>query len=139
MNVLPPSEIAELMSVKSKHGAGGEYSPEWRPKVSPLWLPMSLSYIFTFNHSSPMSLLQKPVHRHHHQTMPQVPLVPLGVRYTKGLSGKKGHWRRWRLPRLLPHPHPSPLCRTCPRGHNGGVSGVYNIMNTNVNRVGVCL
>lgn len=27
------SEIAELMSVKSKHGAGGEYSPEWRPKV----------------------------------------------------------------------------------------------------------
>lgn len=27
------SEIAELMSVKSKHGAGGEYSPEWQPKV----------------------------------------------------------------------------------------------------------
>ncbi|KAJ7594233.1 hypothetical protein C8J56DRAFT_1012544 [Mycena floridula] len=25
-------EIAELMSVKSKHGAGGEYSPEWRPR-----------------------------------------------------------------------------------------------------------
>jgi len=25
-------EIAELMSVKSKHGSGGEYSPEWRPK-----------------------------------------------------------------------------------------------------------
>ncbi|KAJ7758094.1 hypothetical protein DFH07DRAFT_868043 [Mycena maculata] len=25
-------EIAELMSVKSKHGAGGEYAPEWRPK-----------------------------------------------------------------------------------------------------------
>ncbi|KAF8214916.1 hypothetical protein K438DRAFT_765528 [Mycena galopus ATCC 62051] len=25
-------EIAELMSVKSKHGAGGEYIPEWRPK-----------------------------------------------------------------------------------------------------------
>ncbi|PFH46250.1 hypothetical protein AMATHDRAFT_70257 [Amanita thiersii Skay4041] len=26
-------EIAELMSVKSKHGAGGEYSPDWRPKA----------------------------------------------------------------------------------------------------------
>jgi len=25
-------EIAELMSVKSKHGSGGEYAPEWRPK-----------------------------------------------------------------------------------------------------------
>jgi len=25
-------EIAELMSVKSKHGAGGEYSPEWKPQ-----------------------------------------------------------------------------------------------------------
>ncbi|KAK7048635.1 hypothetical protein R3P38DRAFT_2870570 [Favolaschia claudopus] len=25
-------EISELMSVKSKHGAGGEYVPEWRPK-----------------------------------------------------------------------------------------------------------
>ncbi|KAI6166480.1 hypothetical protein EDD17DRAFT_1774463 [Pisolithus thermaeus] len=25
-------EIAELMAVKSKHGAGGEYSPDWRPK-----------------------------------------------------------------------------------------------------------
>ncbi|KAF8876841.1 hypothetical protein BD779DRAFT_1559337 [Infundibulicybe gibba] len=27
-------EIAELMSVKSKHGAGGEYSAEWRPPVN---------------------------------------------------------------------------------------------------------
>jgi len=26
-------EIAELMSVKSKHGAGGEYAPDWRPRV----------------------------------------------------------------------------------------------------------
>ncbi|KAH9934108.1 hypothetical protein B0H21DRAFT_759799 [Amylocystis lapponica] len=25
-------EIAELMSVKSKHGAGGEYTPDWSPK-----------------------------------------------------------------------------------------------------------
>jgi len=28
------SEIAELMAVKSKHGAGGEYSPNWTPPVS---------------------------------------------------------------------------------------------------------
>lgn len=28
------SEIAELMAVKSKHGAGGEYSPNWVPTVS---------------------------------------------------------------------------------------------------------
>ncbi len=28
-----PSEIAELMAVKAKHSAGGEYSPDWRPKV----------------------------------------------------------------------------------------------------------
>ena len=27
------SEIAELMSVKSKHGAGGEFTPNWAPKV----------------------------------------------------------------------------------------------------------
>ncbi|KAH9996223.1 hypothetical protein BJV77DRAFT_1059446 [Russula vinacea] len=26
-------EIAELMAVKAKHSAGGEYSPDWRPKV----------------------------------------------------------------------------------------------------------
>ncbi|EKM78202.1 hypothetical protein AGABI1DRAFT_75673 [Agaricus bisporus var. burnettii JB137-S8] len=26
-------EISELMAVKSKHGAGGEYSPDWRPKI----------------------------------------------------------------------------------------------------------
>ena len=25
------SEIAELMSVKSKHGVGGEYTPDWAP------------------------------------------------------------------------------------------------------------
>ncbi|KAH9851027.1 hypothetical protein C2E23DRAFT_733602 [Lenzites betulinus] len=25
-------EIAELMAVKSKHGAGGEFTPEWAPK-----------------------------------------------------------------------------------------------------------
>ncbi|THH08230.1 hypothetical protein EW145_g2842 [Phellinidium pouzarii] len=28
-------EIAELMAVKSKHGAGGEYTPDWRPPVAP--------------------------------------------------------------------------------------------------------
>ncbi|KZT08085.1 uncharacterized protein LAESUDRAFT_811581 [Laetiporus sulphureus 93-53] len=28
-------EIAELMSVKSKHGAGGEYTADWRPAPSP--------------------------------------------------------------------------------------------------------
>lgn len=27
------SEIAELMSVKSKHGAGGEFTPDWAPQV----------------------------------------------------------------------------------------------------------
>ncbi|KAG6908208.1 hypothetical protein DXG01_005680 [Tephrocybe rancida] len=27
------SEIAELMQMKSKHGAGGEYSPDWRPRI----------------------------------------------------------------------------------------------------------
>ena len=27
-------EIAELMALKSKHGAGGEYVPDWLPKVS---------------------------------------------------------------------------------------------------------
>ena len=26
-------EIGELMAVKSKHGAGGEYSPNWRPAI----------------------------------------------------------------------------------------------------------
>ncbi|KAH9931555.1 uncharacterized protein B0H18DRAFT_1083519 [Fomitopsis serialis] len=26
-------EIAELMSVKSKHGAGGEYTPDWQPPL----------------------------------------------------------------------------------------------------------
>lgn len=26
-------EIAELMSVKSKHGAGGEYAPHWKPPM----------------------------------------------------------------------------------------------------------
>ncbi|RDB17414.1 hypothetical protein Hypma_001969 [Hypsizygus marmoreus] len=26
-------EIAELMNMKSKHGAGGEYSPDWRPQI----------------------------------------------------------------------------------------------------------
>jgi hypothetical protein len=31
--LLIPSEIAELMAVKAKHSAGGEYSPDWRPKV----------------------------------------------------------------------------------------------------------
>ncbi|KAH9077816.1 hypothetical protein EDB83DRAFT_2636362 [Lactarius deliciosus] len=28
-------EIAELMAVKAKHSAGGEYSPDWRPKYLP--------------------------------------------------------------------------------------------------------
>ena len=34
------SEIAELMAVKAKHSAGGEYSPDWRPKViAPIPIP----------------------------------------------------------------------------------------------------
>jgi hypothetical protein len=32
------SEIAELMAMKSKHGAGGEYSQAWMPKVHKLYL-----------------------------------------------------------------------------------------------------
>ncbi|KAI0041913.1 hypothetical protein FA95DRAFT_1564899 [Auriscalpium vulgare] len=32
-------EIAELMAVKAKHSAGGEYSPDWRPKLA---LPVEL-------------------------------------------------------------------------------------------------
>jgi len=28
-------EIAELMAVKSKHGAGGEYTPDWKPPAGP--------------------------------------------------------------------------------------------------------
>ncbi|TDL27828.1 hypothetical protein BD410DRAFT_893997 [Rickenella mellea] len=28
-------EIAELMAVKSKHGAGGEYNPDWKPQGPP--------------------------------------------------------------------------------------------------------
>lgn len=31
LTVTFPSEIAELMSVKSKHGAGGEFTPDWAP------------------------------------------------------------------------------------------------------------
>ncbi|KAG6832985.1 Mitochondrial distribution and morphology protein 10 [Tricholoma furcatifolium] len=33
-------EIAELMQMKSKHGAGGEFSPDWRPRIeAPLLEP----------------------------------------------------------------------------------------------------
>jgi hypothetical protein len=44
------SEIAELMAVKAKHSAGGEYSPDWRPKViypdlQYRWLPMLIMHI----------------------------------------------------------------------------------------------
>ena len=38
-------EIAELMALKSKHGAGGEYSPDWRPRLEgppPGMLPMPM-------------------------------------------------------------------------------------------------
>ncbi|KAI0062511.1 hypothetical protein BV25DRAFT_1870279 [Artomyces pyxidatus] len=35
-------EIAELMAVKAKHSAGGEYSPDWRPKQLPLPLEAPL-------------------------------------------------------------------------------------------------
>ncbi|KAG5644781.1 hypothetical protein DXG03_007689 [Asterophora parasitica] len=31
-------EIAELMELKSKHGAGGEYQPDWRPQPDPAQL-----------------------------------------------------------------------------------------------------
>lgn len=33
LNTMLSSEIAELMSVKSKHGAGGEFTPNWAPQV----------------------------------------------------------------------------------------------------------
>ena len=39
------SEIAELMALKSKHGAGGEYSPDWRPKVRPTSSGSFLSHL----------------------------------------------------------------------------------------------
>ena len=42
LTTAPFSEIAELMSVKSKHGAGGEYTPEWAPKVR--WFEFFLGF-----------------------------------------------------------------------------------------------
>jgi hypothetical protein len=38
------SEIAELMAVKAKHSAGGEYSPDWRPKVITQIPPLTTLY-----------------------------------------------------------------------------------------------
>ncbi len=45
------SEIAELMSVKSKHGAGGEFAPDWKPKVCGSLAPRVLAE--THRHRKP--------------------------------------------------------------------------------------
>ena len=29
----PPSEVAELLAMKAKHGFGGEFQPDWQPPV----------------------------------------------------------------------------------------------------------
>ncbi|KAK2467501.1 hypothetical protein APHAL10511_000356 [Amanita phalloides] len=42
IDVPDSSAIAELMAVKSKHGAGGEYSPDWRPSNLKVPFPPSL-------------------------------------------------------------------------------------------------
>jgi hypothetical protein len=85
------SEIAELMSVKSKHGAGGEYAPEWRPKVhnDSLILIYPL-YLGEYSRGSLYSRRNPRLNLHRHlQWKDPLHLPdPRGGQYTSGPKGR---------------------------------------------------
>ena len=119
------SEIAELMAVKSKFGAGGEFNPDWMPKVR-----------FLYPASTPSAARSHPVERFSMKiSLPRCP--PLRQKppwRTSGLPARRGARctdaksvvRRPRprrcpplppLPRSLLHLRP----RICPHGPSGSV------------------
>lgn len=115
------------MSVKSKHGSGGEYNEDWHPPVRCDHLPHPTPQRLTntrFARSMSKPLLLKPPRPH--QTMPlPAPLAPHGVWCTSGLRERRRLSRAARRPRRLPclSPRPCPhQSRICQRGLNGDVS-----------------
>ncbi|TFK52894.1 hypothetical protein OE88DRAFT_1733881 [Heliocybe sulcata] len=111
-------EIAELMSMKSKHGAGGEYSPDWRPgeaAPSPPPLPPP----------EPLPIIEDPAppreakpgwrvvapkregrRRHGHQQPPAAPASPPPPPPPEPPKPNMPAWAQWRPNPLLAAPIP---------------------------------
>jgi len=133
-------EIAELMSVKSKHGAGGEYSPEWRPKPDPP--PVEMPPLDPVAPPGPAKPAWRTVHKRAERKAKAlaaagiapppaapapVPALTMGVDMGKPLPA----WAQWRPnPLLAPQPtHGALSSVTSPlmgggRG-DGGRSGLF--------------
>ena len=135
------------MAVKAKHSAGGEYSPDWRPKVNhpSIYTPDSLSRMAPLTTHSPPSTSPKNSCRHlpaHLRAHPQAlqaacpkttwdqkrPLVQAGASFTNVRSPARAgerakpqpqpqHLSRPRLLHPLPSRRPAPIF---PRGRSGG-------------------
>ena len=118
------SEIAELMAVKSKHGAGGEFTPDWAPKVR-------RSELFCFSHlvqlsQSTNNLCCQKCHLHQWRLKivdPHNQQSLLGARYINDLRGSASRSPLVLLPHRLPrhwllHRQSN---KSCPRGLNGNV------------------
>lgn len=97
------SEIAELMSVKSKHGAGGEFTPNWAPKVR--WLEF-----FCF-------MIGSNVGKHEPPPMPELPPPPPAIEDGGPPQPAKPAWRtvhkrperrRKQITAATPAPAPAP-------------------------------
>ena len=112
------------MAVKSKHGAGGEYSPDWRPMVRQSLLfsdPIQISCLYKSRRK-----LRQLLHLLLHllQWTMAHPYRPVlhGVSCTSQLEGKKPQKHSPR-PRLHPYPRLRLLSqsRIYQLGHNGDV------------------
>ena len=117
------------MAVKSKFG-GGEFNPEWMPKVGPLCFRRcravrSYSDVRSSTKSPPRPRLLHPLQ---HQVLSTTVRLPAqhGAQYTGGKSVvRKPRPRPSLLPRLLRPLLPQPRNpRICLRGHSGSVCGL---------------
>ena len=119
------SEIAELMAVKSKHGAGGEFTPDWAPKVRK---PESFLVFMLSSMSKSTNNLCRCQKCHPRWRLRIADLYNqrslLGAQYTNDLRGGVSRLRPALLPHRLPNnwlllrPHRN---QNCPRGLNGNV------------------
>ncbi|KAF8509661.1 hypothetical protein BU17DRAFT_77819 [Hysterangium stoloniferum] len=105
-------EIAELMAVKSKHGAGGEYAPDWKPKepaapepAKPAWRAVNKRTI-ALKRENPKALPPQPAPPPPPESKPAPPA-----------------WNTWKpnpliqaTPRMPPAPAPPPPPTPRPQG-----------------------
>ncbi|KAH7910330.1 hypothetical protein BJ138DRAFT_1173229 [Hygrophoropsis aurantiaca] len=108
-------EIAELMAVKSKHGAGGEYSPRWMPKPEDPPPPPEEAPLADEAPAGPARPAWRVVHKTQRRekvrkALPAPAAAPAPMPAIEAPRPNMPAWAQWRPnPAMAPAPLPAPV------------------------------